>query len=229
MSILYQFGLSVLGDGPVHDDRPIVDKRQKEIFYILSELLEPKIILEIGTWEGRSALSWADASSKYNTAIICVDTWLGSVEHYENKLAGSEWERSRIFLEDGYPSIYKTFVTNIRRNGFQDFVIAVPIDSHQAFIIFEKANIKPDICYIDASHDYDSVLADLRAAQKIGSNIICGDDYYYYDHSEVKSAVDFFAKENNMKVIEKQWQFILIRENQQEIYSFLKEKDWNDC
>lgn len=226
--LLSDFGLSVLGDGPTYD-RPIVDKRQFELFYIISELVEPKIILEVGTWEGRSTLSWAEVAQRYDGIVICVDTWLGSTEHYENKLPNSEWERARIFLEDGYPSIYKTFVTTMRNNNAQDSVIALPIDSHQAFLLLEKANIKPDITYIDASHDYDSVLADLRAAQKIKSKIICGDDYYYYEHSEVKNAVDFFAKENNMKVVEKQWQFILLSQDQQQIYNFLIERGWNDC
>lgn len=226
--ILADFGLSVLGDGPIYD-RPIVNKRQFELFYILSEVVEPKIILEVGTWEGRSTLSWAEVAQRYDGIVICVDTWLGSTEHYENKLPNTEWERSRIFLEDGYPSIYKTFVTTIRNNNMQESVIALPIDSHQAFLLLEKANVQPDITYIDASHDYESVLTDLRAAQKIGSKVICGDDYYYYEHSEVKNAVDFFAKENNMKVVEKQWQFILLLQDQQQIYNFLIERGWNDC
>lgn len=228
MQLLSKFGLSVLGDGPTYD-RPIVEKRQLEIFYILGEILEPKIILEIGSWEGRSALSWGEVAKRYDSKIICVDTWLGSVEHYENSLPNSEWERNRIFLEDGYPSLYKTFVTNIRMNNFQDIVIPVPLDSHQAFILFEKSGTQPDITYIDASHDYDSVLLDLNAAKRINSGIICGDDYYYYQHSEVKDAVDFFAKENDMKILEKQWQFVLTDESNNNVYDFLKKAGWNDC
>lgn len=227
MTSLSKFGLFPLGDGPTYE-RPVIDKRQLEIFYILSELTNPTTIVEVGSWEGRSAISWCDATQG-KAKVICIDTWLGSVEHYENQLINSEWERNRLFLDDGYPSIYKTFVTNIRLNGYQDSIIAMPIDSHQAFIILEKSGIRPDITYIDASHDYDSVMKDLEASKRIGSSIICGDDYYYYDHSEVRNAVDNFAIQNNMKVIEKQRQFILLNDNQQDIYLFLKEKDWNDC
>jgi len=226
--ILSRFGLTTLGDGPTYD-RPIVEKRQFELFYILSELLEPKIILEIGSWEGRSALSWGDIAKRYDSTLICVDTWLGSTEHYENSLPNSEWERARIFLEDGYPSIYKTFVTTIRNNNLQDYIIPIPIDSHQAFILLERAGVSPDITYIDASHDYQSVLADLRAAHKVGSKVICGDDYYYFEHSEVKDAVDFFANENGMKIQEKQFQFVITDDSTSNIHDFLKSREWNDC
>lgn len=227
-NMLSQFGLITLGEGPVYD-RPKVEKREFDLFYILSELLEPKVILEIGSWEGRSALSWGSIAKRYDSILICVDTWLGSTEHYENRLPDGEWQRSRIFLEDGYPSIYKTFVTTIRNNNLQDYVIPIPLDSHQAFILIERSGISPDITYIDASHDYDSVLADLRAAHKIGSKIICGDDYYYFEHGEVKRAVDFFASENSMRIQEKQFQFILTDQSTSNIYDLLKNRGWNDC
>ena len=227
-NILSQFGLTTLGDGPTYD-RPKVERREFDLFYNLSELLEPKIIVEIGSWEGRSALSWGSIAKRYDSILICVDTWLGSTEHYENKLPNGEWQRSRIFLEDGYPSIYKTFVTTIRDNNLQDYIVTIPLDSHQAFMLLERAEIHPDITYIDASHDYDSVLADLRAAQRIGSKIICGDDYYYFEHSGVKDAVDLFANENNMRIQEKQFQFVLTDNNSSNIYDFLKSRQWNDC
>lgn len=224
--LLSQFGLNVLGDGPIYD-RPAVHKREFDMFYALAELIQPKVILEIGSWEGRSALSWGEVAKNNGGVLVCVDTWLGSTEHYENSLPEGEWARSRIFLEDGYPSIYKTFVTTIRNNNLQDFIIPIPIDSHQAFMLLERANVRPDITYVDASHDYDSVLADLRAAHRIGSRIICGDDYYYFEHNQVKDAVDLFAKENGMKVQEMQYQFVLTDKSTANVYDFLKNREWD--
>lgn len=227
--MLSNFGLDFLGDGPVYD-RPLVNKRQKEIFYILSELLEPKIILEVGSWEGSSALSWGNATENCQTTILCVDTWLGSVEHYENLLDYDEWARGRLFLSDGYPTIYQTFVTNIRKNNLQDRIIAIPIDSRQAYIILEKNNISPDICYIDAAHDFDSVLADLNGAKKLNSKIICGDDYYYHNGSGIRDAVHYFADENFSSVVTKQDQFIIIEKTKNSfLYQKLKEFGWDDC
>lgn len=227
--MLSNFGLDFLGSGPVYE-RPLVNKRQKEIFYILSQLIEPKIVLEIGSWEGSSALSWGKATEEYNSTILCVDTWLGSVEHYENVLYyDDEWSRDHLFLNDGYPTIYKTFVTNIRQSNLQDRVIAIPIDSRQAFIILEKSNISPDICYIDAAHDYDSVLSDLNGAKTIKSGIICGDDYYYHNGSGIRDAVHDFANENSLSVVNKQDQFILLGDNHKDLHTKLVEFGWDDC
>lgn len=224
---LSNFGIHSLGNGPIHD-RPILNPRPFEIFYILSELVRPETVLEIGTWEGRSALSWGEATREWNASIICVDTWLGSVEHYQDQLSGTEWGRDRLFLEDGYPTIYNTFVTNMRASNIQDRVFPVPIDSRQAFIILKKAGVVPDICYIDAAHDYDSVLSDLNGAKDIGSKIICGDDYYYYNSQEIKFAVDDFSKENNMFGITKQNQFVLFSEKNS-LYNSMIGFGWNDC
>ena len=221
------FGLSTLGSGPTYN-RPNVVKREFDLFYSLSELIEPKIILEIGSWEGRSALSWGEVAKQHDGMLICVDTWLGSTEHYENALPNGEWQRERIFLEDGYPSIYKTFVTTIRNSGLEEHVIAIPIDSNQAFILLNKSDISPDITYIDASHDYNSVLNDLHGARKIGSKIICGDDYYYFEHGEIKDAVNFFAYQHGMRIQEMQSQFVLTDKSTQNVYDFLKGRGWNE-
>jgi hypothetical protein len=226
-NLVSKFGLSRLGNGPTYD-RPEVERRAFDLFNVISELVSPKIILEIGSWEGRSALCWADIAKNNNGMLLCVDTWLGSTEHYENSLPTGEWQRGRIFLEDGYPSIYKTFVTTIRNNDLQNYVIPIPIDSHQAFIILHKANVSPDVTYIDASHDYDSVLADLNWAKRIGSKIICGDDYYYFEHSGIKDAVNLFASENEMKVQERECQFILTDESTRHIYDSLRFRGWNE-
>lgn len=220
---LSHLGLSTLGNGPIYD-RPASGPRNTEIFYILSEFIKPSIILEIGTWEGRSAMSWADANN--NSTIICVDTWLGSTEHYENGLAGTEWGRERLFLEDGYPSIYKTFVSNIRRFGSEDRTIAIPIDSRQAFIMLKKSGIVPDITYIDAAHDYQSVYDDLCGAASLGQTLICGDDYYSYASTQIKEAVDFFADENDLVVLNKENQFVLL--NNGTMLDNMRRFGWND-
>src|SRR5687768_5229089 len=46
--------------------------------------LRPARICEVGSWKGRSAINMAKAvkSLGLNTEIVCVDTWLGSPEHW---------------------------------------------------------------------------------------------------------------------------------------------------
>src|SRR5947208_1485127 len=55
-----------------------------DVFVELISLTKPSLIIEVGTWKGHSANAMADSCKRMNlhTKIICVDTWLGSQEHY---------------------------------------------------------------------------------------------------------------------------------------------------
>ena len=227
MKQLEKLGFSSVGDGEIYD-RPRAVKRNFDIFDALGKLVNPQIILEIGSWEGSSAVSWANSCKESN--VICVDTWLGSVEHYQDKLSGTEWGRDRLYIENGFPTIFKTFISNIRINKIQDRVYPVTIDSKQAFIMLKESGIKPDICYIDAAHDYESVISDLKWAKKIGSKVICGDDYYYNQNgNQIKRAVDEFCLYNNMRAVTKDDQFVIIDNFGKDIYSTLIQRGWHDC
>lgn len=224
---LYRFGIKELGDGPDYG-RHSVKKRNFSIFDDVGSTFNPKIVIEIGSWEGASTISWAEQSD----FVICIDTWLGSVEHYENEmmfndgqqffkveLSNTEWSRDRLEREDGYPSIYRTFVDNVRRNGYEDKVLPITIDCSQGYIILEKAGIKADIVYIDAAHDYDSVVNDLIKSYSILSDVghVCGDDY----GADVKTAVDDFCKANRFRVVSKENQFIIFDRQDYSILKFL--------
>ena len=49
-------------------------------------LYKPNLVIEVGSFLGYSAIKMAKEIKKLNldTKIICVDTWLGSPEHYIN-------------------------------------------------------------------------------------------------------------------------------------------------
>lgn len=225
---LNRFGIKELGRGPNYD-RHRIRPRSFSIFNDVGSILNPSIVIEIGSWEGASTIPWAINSD----FVICVDTWLGSVEHYENvirfvdgngvnreiDLSNTEWGRHSLAKEDGYPSIYKTFADNIRRYNLQNKVIPITLDSHQAFIILEKSGIKADIVYIDSSHDYYSVMNDLVRSYKVLSDNghVCGDDYGL----EVRQAVDEFCRVNEFAVLNKENQFIIFGKNDDSANRFL--------
>jgi hypothetical protein len=125
--------------------------------------LRPARIIEVGTWKGRSAIKMALASKAIglNTEIICVDTFLGSAEHW---LASGEHLMlyESLKLKNGRPNLYETFLSNVVLSGCADVVTPFPIDSQSAFYWFVANSIKADLIYVDAGHEYDSVLADLR-------------------------------------------------------------------
>lgn len=224
---LHRFGIKELGNGPDYG-RHSVEKRNFSIFEDVGSIFNPKIVVEIGSWEGASTISWAEHSD----FVICVDTWLGSVEHYQNEmilnhenerirviLSETEWSRDRLNIQDGYPSIYKTFVDNIRRNGYQNKVVPIAIDCNQGLSIIKKSGIKADIVYIDADHSYESVINDLSKSRLIldSSGHICGDDYF----ASVRLAVDSFCKKNNLRLIVKENQFIIFDKRDESINTFL--------
>src|SRR6185295_14421751 len=43
--------------------------------------VKPRLIVEVGTWKGASAIHMADivAETKLDAQILCVDTWLGAL------------------------------------------------------------------------------------------------------------------------------------------------------
>lgn len=227
LDALYRFGLKELGSGPDYG-RHDVEKRSFSIFKDVASAFNPRIVIEIGSWEGASTLSWAEYAEK----VICIDTWLGSVEHYENsmmfddgqevfrvELSGTEWSRDRLMQEDGYPSIFKTFADNIRRNSYQDRVVPITIDCNQGYIIIAKSGIKADVVYIDAAHDYDAVINDLVKSYHIlnEDGHLCGDDY----RADVKMAVDDFCRANRFRLVSKENQFIIFDRQDSSIVKFL--------
>jgi predicted O-methyltransferase YrrM len=226
---LYRFWIRELGNGPRYN-RQFVEPRKFSIFKDVESALNPRVVIEVGSWEGASTISWAHHSE----IVICIDTWLGSVEHYENAihfvdasgayqeidLSNTEWSRDSLAREDGYPSIYRTFADNIRRYNLQNKVVPITLDSHQAFIILEKAAVKADIVYIDASHDYYAVMNDLVRSYKVLSDDghVCGDDYGL----EVAMAVNEFCRVNEFRVLSKENQFMIFSESDSTFDTFLE-------
>src|SRR5687767_5354488 len=78
------------------------------IFGRLIELVKPRVIIEIGSWKGQSAITMADAckAQKWLPAIICIDTWLGSEEMI------FKWPHELRRLH-GFPMLYYQFLSNV--------------------------------------------------------------------------------------------------------------------
>lgn len=80
----------------------------------------------------------------------------------------------------------------------------------EAVELFRNEGIQPDLIYVDASHDEDSVYKDLQAYFPLikGRGILCGDDWAW---GTVRSAIERFAKENALR-IEASHYFWVLRE-----------------
>ena len=164
---------------------------------VLTEL-KPKFIVEVGTWKGASAFHMADILLEIghrDFEIICVDTWLGSFEHWTQM-----YGPIHPILKNGRPQLYEQFLSNVMHRGYQDCITPLAIDSINAAHIFNAMNFHPDLIYVDAGHEYHSVRNDLHLYSellRVGGYLI-GDDFF---HEPVKRAVfDAFGED---KVIPK--------------------------
>jgi predicted O-methyltransferase YrrM len=136
----------------------------------------PKLIVEVGTWLGASAVHMAGLCKQQGiaTRIICVDTWLGASEHYSNPT----WSATLDF-EYGYPRLYHAFLRNVIASGHFGTIMPLPLDATSAAEVMTTLGLKPDLVYIDAGHGFDACLSDLRNYAKLLSadGVILGDDF----------------------------------------------------
>lgn len=149
-----------------------------QTFKQIIETKKPEIIIEVGTWKGASAINMANIikENELSTKIYCVDTWLGALEFWTD-LNGTN-ERN-LLLKNGYPQIYYQFISNVIHTNNQDIITPIPLPSNIAFKVLKYHQILADIIYIDASHEYEDVLSDIRNYLNIlkPSGIMFGDDF----------------------------------------------------
>lgn len=145
-----------------------------------------KIIVELGSWVGASTRHFAREISPHGK-VYAVDHWLGSTEH-----------ESRIFRKL-LPTLYQQFLSNVIHEELTDQIIPIKMPTHEASQWFKIFRIVPDMIYVDASHDEDSVYQDLSDWFPLvcGHGIMCGDDW---DWPGVNKAVSRFASENNLVI-----------------------------
>lgn len=170
------------------------------IFGELIEKIQPKTIIEVGTWHGQSAITMATTIKKLglDTKIYCVDTWLGALEFMGRFNNDSRDLQKR----DGYPQVYYTFLENIRNEKVDDIVIPVPQTSLIAARWFKQQGITAELVYLDASHDAEDVELDVKNYLPLCTQIMFGDDYLNKDYT-VKEGVLRVLPEDSLKIIDK--------------------------
>jgi predicted O-methyltransferase YrrM len=158
-------------------------------------------VLEIGSYEGRSALWMANRVVRGAEARIdCVDTWEGSVEHSIH----GETLKSR-FMKNLAPFLGKTVF--MHQGASKDVLVKM----------LAEGGGKYDVAYVDASHFAKDCLVDMVLAYellKVGGYMIV-DDYCEHPvmerHWYPKMAVDAFVAiyKDRMVKVNQNNQFIL--------------------
>lgn len=142
----------------------------------LAELIrhiQPRLVVEIGSWLGASALYMA---SHTDAEILCIDTWTGAPEMWTDKDDPERYGSLRI--EHGMPTIYRDFLSNVVRAGKAHQITPFPVPSTVGLTVLQKLGIKPDLVYIDGDHTYRSVLNDISQSCELFPRICCGDDFF---------------------------------------------------
>jgi Methyltransferase domain len=160
---------------------------------------KPRLIVEVGTWKGASAIEMARvlADAGLPGEILCIDTWLGALEFWTDH---DDPERYRsLRLRHGWPQVYYQFLANVVHRGHQSRIIPFPQTSATGALWLRYYDIRAELIYIDASHEEEDVLADLSAYWEVlaPGGTLFGDDY---DWDGVRLAVQQFAGEHRLTI-----------------------------
>lgn len=128
-------------------------------FHELLDQLRPQVIIEVGTFLGRSAIHMGSRLKELglDSAIICVDTWLGDEIHWTLPEV-----RPLLMHEFGRPEFYKAFLGNVVHKRLDKTIVPLPMDSMSAARLLAKLGIHADFIYIDGGHAEGEVYRDLE-------------------------------------------------------------------
>jgi len=187
--------------GGIDDAQGWMDENVLKMFDIIQRPC--KVIIEVGSWKGRSALNFGKhiIKSEPEGVVLCIDTWLGAPEFWT--WGSEDMERGgSLILQDGYPSVFYTFLNNVYANQLQDTVVPFPISSEQGYNVLTHYQFKVDAIYIDASHEQGIVYREMSNFWELLSpgGVLFGDDYMS-NWPGVIHDVDLFAKDKGHEYI----------------------------
>jgi predicted O-methyltransferase YrrM len=149
---------------------------QEELTYLAHAASKSMVIAEIGSYSGRSTLALA-VNAPAGSIVYACDHWQGSADHQE-------------MLSKMPPGwLFDDFTTNMQ--GITN-VWPLAVNSLQAARWMATQGKRFDLIFIDASHDFESVKADILAWRPLlkDGGILCGHDYDDLPNPGVKQAVD---------------------------------------
>jgi predicted O-methyltransferase YrrM len=153
----------------------------------------PKYILEMGSWNGSGSTKYILQHAP-NAHLVCVDHWSNDENDYVQEECGIEEIRKLWYQIE---ILFDTFLVNTWE--YQDRLTPFKVKTEIGLLQLGKLNIPFDMIYIDAHHDYESVLHDIEISSKLWPNAtIVGDDYTW---ASVRKAVHEFAEKNNIEIV----------------------------
>jgi predicted O-methyltransferase YrrM len=142
----------------------------KDTQKLLASLVEnTDIVLELGTFVGTSTRFLADRVKH----VYTIDHFQGSKDH------DKDW------LKETFPQgLYHAFVQNIPRD-LREKITVYKDETIWGMHYFCKDGLRPDLIFIDASHEYEDVKSDLEVALEFfPASTIVMDDFLWENPNE---------------------------------------------
>ncbi len=163
---------------------------------------------EVGVWQGGFSQKLLDRTQP--SRLFLVDPWTWDITGKVPRdcyIASTRIAKSQNDMDKLYEAVVKKFEA-------YDNVVVIREPSTYAACKFHGNDL--DWVYIDGSHDYENVIADLRAwGPKVKpGGLLCGDDYEWGKkyNFPVRKAVQAFLKEGGYETVEiKNGQFVMRR------------------
>ena len=115
---------------------------------VVDSLPDDAVIVEIGSFLGRSATAMAFACVGTNKKIYCIDTFQGNDSDFVKGQSNVTWEGEEFLTQ---------FKKNLDSNNLLEYVVPVPGLSYE---IGENWDKEIDFLFIDGSHEYEDVIRD---------------------------------------------------------------------
>ncbi len=147
---------------------------------------EARFVVEIGSLLGSSARYFAE---RYPEAhVFCIDPWF-DVDSAKDRPFLNHAPELTEFVTKEKDGIYQIFLAS--NWELRDRLTPLRGFSPDMMSPVHSAGVEPDIVYVDGSHVYEDVLADVAVARALFPNaVLCGDDW---DWPGVKHAVNYLA------------------------------------
>nr|XP_043626630.1 uncharacterized protein LOC122598088 [Erigeron canadensis] len=167
------------------------------VFKNIIHKVKPKIIIEVGTFLGASAIHMAELTSQLglNTQILCIDDFRG--------WPGLPSQFRDIKMINGDSMLLYQFIQNVVYMNATESIIFLPFSTGSTLERLCEWGVFADMIEVDAGHDFHSAWSDINRAYKLlrPGGVIFGHDYFTVaDNRGVRRAVNMFARVNRLRV-----------------------------
>jgi predicted O-methyltransferase YrrM len=147
----------------------------------LLQQYQPMVVVELGSWQGQSAIAMARSVRRWGGTVTCVDTWAGEL----NDEGGSPSGKTPLMILPMARHLVESGVSASVR-----LIIATTLEAAETW------TTPIDFLYVDADHSEAGCLADLTAwTPKVRTGgVIAGDDYAHPRYPGVARAWNAFER-----------------------------------